>query len=41
MSYIDMDGDFISIDSESDYETMVETAGRNHMKIYIKDVESS
>lgn len=38
MSYIDADGDAISIDSDLDLETMIETSGRDNMKIYIKDV---
>ena len=38
MSYIDADGDAISIDSDLDLETMIETSGKDNMKIYIKDV---
>lgn len=41
MSYIDSDGDQISLDSELDYQTMLETSNKDHMKIYIKDKEAS
>ena len=40
MSYIDSDGDAISIDSDLDLTTMIETSGKDNMKIYIKDINS-
>ena len=41
MYYIDSDGDSISLDSEADVQTMIETSGKNHMKVFVKDVEES
>lgn len=39
MHYIDSDGDQITLDSELDFQTMLETTGKDHIKIYIKDKE--
>ncbi len=39
MSYIDSDGDPISLDSDLDVKTMLETTDRSHVKVFIKDVE--
>lgn len=38
MSYIDADGDSIALDSDLDVQTMLETIGTDHLKVYIKDV---
>lgn len=37
LHYIDSDGDQISLDSELDFQTMIETVGKDHIKIYIRD----
>lgn len=37
MSYIDADGDAISLDSDLDVSTMMETCGKEEVKIYVKD----
>lgn len=37
MVYIDSDGDTISLDSQLDVDTMLETVSKDHQKIYIKD----
>lgn len=39
MSYTDSDGDEIALDSQQDYEIMRETLTKDHLKIYIKDIE--
>lgn len=38
MSYVDADGDTISLDSEMDVTMMKETSPKDDMKIYIKDI---
>lgn len=35
--YIDADGDTISLDSDLDIQTMLETATKDHIKVYIRD----
>lgn len=39
MSYVDADGDSISLDSDLDVQTMLETIEKDHLKVYIKDAE--
>ena len=40
LSYIDSDGDSISLDSDLDVQTMLETVNRDHLKVYIKDISN-
>lgn len=40
MAYIDSDGDLISLDSDLDVQTMLETSTGDHVMAYIKDSES-
>lgn len=40
MSYTDSDGDQISLDSQLDFQTMLDTIGKEHLKVYIKDREA-
>lgn len=37
LHYIDADYDEISLDSQIDFEAMLETVGKNHLKVYIID----
>lgn len=37
MSYVDADGDSISLDSDLDVQTMLETIEKDQLKVYIKD----
>ena len=39
LSYIDSDGDSISLDSDLDVQTMLETITKDHLKVYIKDID--
>lgn len=39
--YIDSDGDTISLDSDLDVQTMLETTNKDHLKVYIKDADDS
>lgn len=39
MSYVDADGDSISLDSDLDVQTMLETIEKDQLKVYIKDAE--
>lgn len=41
LSYFDDDGDSISLDSELDLQTMMDTITKDHIKVYIKDAEPS
>lgn len=38
--YIDSDGDTISLDSDLDVQTMLDTTQKDHLKVYIKDSEN-
>ena len=38
--YIDSDGDTISLDSDLDVQTMLETTNKDHLKIYIRDADA-
>ena len=38
--YIDSDGDTISLDSDLDVQTMLETTNKDHLKVYIRDAEA-
>jgi len=39
MSYVDADGDSISLDSDLDVQTMLETIEKDQLKVYIKDAQ--
>lgn len=39
LSYIDSDGDAISLDSDLDVQTMLDTTRKDHLKVYIKDAD--
>lgn len=38
--YIDSDGDTISLDSDLDVQTMINTMEKDHIKVYIRDCEN-
>lgn len=39
LTYIDSDGDSIALDSDLDVQTMLDTVTKDHLKVYIKDIE--
>lgn len=41
MAYIDSDGDLISLDSDLDVQTMLETSTGEQIMAYIKDSDSA
>ena len=41
LTYIDTDGDSIALDSDLDVQTMLETSTRDHLKVYIRDVDGA